>query len=54
MALARASDASKDRQSWKDDPRLDDVVTNHHAGDGLDVEVVMGGVLQAVGGGTHG
>ena len=32
---------------WKDDPGLGDVVTKHDAGDNRDVEVVMGGVLQA-------
>jgi hypothetical protein len=52
--LARASDVSTGRQSWKDYPGLGDVVTKHYAGDDRDVEVVMGGVLQAVGGGTHG
>jgi hypothetical protein len=35
---------------WKDDPGLGDVVTKHYAGDGRDVEAVMGGVPQAVGG----
>ena len=39
---------------WKDDPGLGDVVTKHYAGDDRDVEVMMGAVLQAVGGGIHG
>jgi hypothetical protein len=38
----------------EDDPGLGDVVTNHDAGDDRDVAVVGGGMLQAVGGGTHG
>ena len=54
MALARASEVSTGRQSRKDDPGLGDVVTNHDAGDDRDVQVVMGGVPQAIGGGTHG
>jgi hypothetical protein len=52
--LARASDVAKGRQSWKDDPGFGDVVINHDAGDDRDVEILMGGVLQAVGGGMHG
>jgi hypothetical protein len=40
------------RQSWKDDPGLGDVATKHDAGDDRDIEVVMGGALQALGGGT--
>jgi hypothetical protein len=39
---------------WKDDPGLGDVGAKHEAGGDRDVEEVMGGVLQAVGGGTHG
>jgi hypothetical protein len=35
-------------------PGLGDVVTKHDADDDRDVEVVMGAVLQAVGGGRHG
>jgi hypothetical protein len=38
----------------EDDPGFGDVVTKHDAGDDRDVEVVMGGVLQAVGGGRMG
>ena len=52
--LAGASDLSTGRQSWKDDPGLDDVATKHDAGDDRDIEVVMGGALQALGGGLHG
>jgi Sap, sulfolipid-1-addressing protein len=49
--LARASTCQRGRQYWKDDPGLGDVVAKHYAGDDRDVEVVIGGVLQAVGGG---
>ena len=52
--LAGASDVATSRQSWKDDPGLGDVATKHDAGDDRDVEVVMGGALQAIGGGPHG
>jgi hypothetical protein len=47
MGVARASEVATGRQSWKDDPGLGEVVTEHDAGDDRDVEVVMGGVLQA-------
>jgi hypothetical protein len=52
--LAGASDVATGRQSWKDDPGRGDVATKHDGGDDRDIEVVMGGALQAVGGGTHG
>jgi hypothetical protein len=52
--LAAASDVATGRQSWKDDPGLGDVATKHDAGDDRDIEVVMGGVLQAIEGGPHG
>jgi hypothetical protein len=42
------------RQSRKDDPGLGDVITKQDAGDDRDVEVVIGALLRAVGGGTHG
>ena len=45
--MAGASDVSTGRQFWTDDPGLGNVGTKHDAGDDRDVEVVMGGVLQA-------
>ena len=54
MGVARASEVATGRQSWKDNRGLGDVVTKHDAGDDRDVEVGVGGVLQAAGGGTHG
>jgi hypothetical protein len=53
-ALAGASEVATGRQSWKDNRGLGDVVTKHDAGGDRDVEVGIGGVLQAAGGGTHG
>jgi hypothetical protein len=52
--LAGASDVATGRQSWNDDPGRGDVATKHDAGDDRDIEVVMGGALQAAGGGPHG
>ena len=54
MGVARASEVATGRQSWKDNRGLGDVVTKHDAGGDRDVEVGIGGVLQAAGGGTHG
>jgi Sap, sulfolipid-1-addressing protein len=52
--LARTCDLSSGRQSWRDDPGLGALVTKHDAGDDRDVKIVMGGVLQAAGGGRMG
>jgi len=52
--LARASDVSTGRQSWKDDPGLGDVVTKHYAGDDRDVEVVTAECCRRLEGGRMG
>jgi hypothetical protein len=53
-ALAGASGLATGASHGRTIPGLGDVVTEHDAGDDRDVEVVMGAVLQAVGGVRHG
>jgi hypothetical protein len=52
--LAGASDWQRVPVPGRTIPGLGDVVTKHDADNDRDVEVVMGAVLQAVGGGRHG
>jgi hypothetical protein len=52
--LAGASGLATGASAGRTIPGLGDVVTKHDAGDDRDVEVVMGAVLQAVGGVRHG